>query len=570
MGSKINEQQTTHNEQQNSSNNISNKNRRIKITYTYNQNENLGKTLINSNNSNINQIQQQKNQESENLLKLPKNINNLNNINNTNNSSNINSIRSKASSINSSVKNSPFKKSTQLEPVIYKNNYEKQVQRKDSQFLRAAIKEKKMQNSNQQNEENITNKKSYVAKFRNLFDEFEQNKNLNLKLLKIQSDNNAQQKEMDKSQNKQEQNQNQNLDQNKNQNNSQSYVSQEKNEQSSTEKNQKQNKIQNKQLIKTVTKQLSISENEDMFPECSQISYILEDAENASQDLIRKQRGGTPFVIQGNIMKWKIGDFIGAGTFGQVFRAMDINSGEIFAVKKIPLIGNCNQEFYEATEQELSLINNVNHKNVVKYYGHEKIEKNLCIYLEYMDAGNIQNIYQKFGALEEENIRLYTRQILQGLAYLHNKNIIHRDIKGANILVDNEGTVKLSDFGCAKQLEITLNSLSAKEDLNNTLKGSVPWMAPEVVKQTNYSFQADIWSFGCTILEMATGKLPWMQYNFEDPISAIMKIGISDEIPLIPENLGDSIKNFLKLCLNRDPEKRPSANQLLEHQFIQI
>ncbi len=100
-------------------------------------------------------------------------------------------------------------------------------------------------------------------------------------------------------------------------------------------------------------------------------------------------------------------------------------------------------------------------------------------------------------------------QILEGLEYLHNNNVIHRDIKGANILVDNDGNVKLTDFGCAKQLEFTVNSLSNKENFNNTLKGSVPWMAPEVINQAVYDKKVDIWSFGCTILEMATAKTPW-------------------------------------------------------------
>ncbi|EGR33411.1 protein kinase family protein, putative [Ichthyophthirius multifiliis] len=148
--------------------------------------------------------------------------------------------------------------------------------------------------------------------------------------------------------------------------------------------------------------------------------------------------------------KWKIGDFIGAGSFGQVFRAMNCNTGEIFA----------------------------------------------------------------------------------GINYLHSKKVIHKDIKGANILVGTDGVVKLSDFGCAKQLELTLNS--NQDAMQKTLKGSVPWMSPEIVKQSKYNTKSDIWSFGCTILEMASAKPPWYNYQFDNPIAAIMKIGLSDEIPEIP------------------------------------
>ena len=127
----------------------------------------------------------------------------------------------------------------------------------------------------------------------------------------------------------------------------------------------------------------------------------------------------------------------------------------------------------------------LNHKNIVQYLGHERIDNDLWIYLEYMDAGNIATILHKYGRLTDSSIKIYAKQILEGLVYLHSENVIHRDIKGANILASNDGTVKLADFGCAKQLEVTLNSLSMeadKENFNRTLKGSVPWMAPEVIK----------------------------------------------------------------------------------------
>lgn len=163
-------------------------------------------------------------------------------------------------------------------------------------------------------------------------------------------------------------------------------------------------------------------------------------------------------------------------------------------------------------------------------------------------------------------MKVYAKQILAGLIYLHENKVIHKDIKGANILVDGDGTVKLADFGCSSQFEKTLSNFDTF--LAHSLKGSIPWMAPEVVKETGYGRRSDIWSFGCTILEMATGKLPWSHYQFDNPVAVLMKIALSDEIPLIPETLSDDLKDFLSLCLQRDPTKRSHAQDLIIHPFL--
>ena len=169
--------------------------------------------------------------------------------------------------------------------------------------------------------------------------------------------------------------------------------------------------------------------------------------------------------------------------------------------------------------------------------------------------------------MREAVIKHYARQLLSGLEYLHENKIIHKDIKGANILVDDNGIVKLSDFGCSKIIEKTL-TLYFKENKNNGIQGSIPWMAPEVVKQTKHGRKSDIWSFGCTILEMITGKPPWCGYKFDNPVAAIMKIGLSEEIPEIPEGISAKLKDFLLGCLHRDPEQRMAIKDLLLHPFL--
>jgi mitogen-activated protein kinase kinase kinase len=172
------------------------------------------------------------------------------------------------------------------------------------------------------------------------------------------------------------------------------------------------------------------------------------------------------------------------------------------------------------------------------------------------------------GPFQETLISSYAKQILEGLKYLHDQRIIHKDIKAANILINDSNIVKLADFGSAQQLERTLTISLRPGNKNLSIYGSIPWMAPEVIRQTKYGRKADIWSFGCTILEIAQGKAPWSEYNFDNPIAAIMKIGLSDEIPKMPDNLSINLKNFIQCCLKRDANQRPHAKELLNHPFL--
>jgi hypothetical protein len=160
-------------------------------------------------------------------------------------------------------------------------------------------------------------------------------------------------------------------------------------------------------------------------------------------------------------------------------------------------------------------------------------------------------------------VAVYTRQILEGLHYLHTHHIMHRDIKGANILVDNAGVVKLADFGASRRLAdlVTIESGGCK-----SVKGTPYWMAPEVIKQTGHGRQADIWSVGCTVIEMVTAKPPWSE--FTTPVSAMFHIASAKGPPPLPAHISPETKDFLLLCFNRIPKDRPNAGRLLHHPFI--
>ncbi|KAH8492369.1 hypothetical protein H0E87_021794 [Populus deltoides] len=258
--------------------------------------------------------------------------------------------------------------------------------------------------------------------------------------------------------------------------------------------------------------------------------------------------------------RWKKGKLLGRGTFGHVYVGFNSERGELCAMKEVTLFSDDakSKESAKQLMQEISLLSRLQHPNIVQYHGSETVGDRLYIYLEYVSGGSIYKLLQEYGQLGELVIRSYTQQILSGLAFLHSKSTVHRDIKGANILVDPNGRVKLADFGMAKHITGQSCPLS--------FKGSPYWMAPEVIKNSNgCNLAVDIWSLGCTVLEMATTKPPWSQF---EGVAAMFKIGNSKDLPTIPDHLSDEGKDFVRKCLQRNPLHRPTAAQLLEHPFV--
>nr|XP_010932081.1 mitogen-activated protein kinase kinase kinase NPK1 [Elaeis guineensis]XP_010932082.1 mitogen-activated protein kinase kinase kinase NPK1 [Elaeis guineensis]XP_019708706.1 mitogen-activated protein kinase kinase kinase NPK1 [Elaeis guineensis] len=264
-------------------------------------------------------------------------------------------------------------------------------------------------------------------------------------------------------------------------------------------------------------------------------------------------------------IRWRKGELIGCGAFGHVYMGMN-DSGELLAVKQVSIgTSNASKEKAQAhireLEEEVKLLKNLSHPNIVRYLGTVREEDTLNIFLEFVPGGSISSLLGKFGSFPESVIRTYTKQLLQGLEYLHRNGIIHRDIKGANILVDNKGCIKLADFGASKQVAKLATMNAAK-----SMKGTPYWMAPEVILQTGHSFSADIWSVGCTVIEMATGKPPWSQ-QYEE-FAALFHIGTTKSHPPIPEHLSSEAKDFLSKCLQKEPNLRPTASDLLQHPFV--
>ena len=247
-----------------------------------------------------------------------------------------------------------------------------------------------------------------------------------------------------------------------------------------------------------------------------------------------------------------------------MYKALDQETGNLFAVKRA-VLDDGNEEdcaFRNQLEAELNICKGLCHPNIVRFLGHDYVEGNLYIYLEYVAGGSMSSVLREFGPLDRHLLRCCSHGVLKGLDYLHSQSlpVVHRDVKGANVLVDLGFNVKLADFGCSKRDYVTKSF---------TPMGSIPWMAPEVILQLDgHGRKADIWSLGCTIIEMASAEKPWGNKTFNNCMFAMHHIGHSSLSPASPESVSAEGRAFIHLCVTRDPNERPWTYTLLQHPFI--
>lgn len=270
------------------------------------------------------------------------------------------------------------------------------------------------------------------------------------------------------------------------------------------------------------------------------------------------------------VFKWVKGDLIGKGTYGRVYLALNATTGEMIAVKQVELPRTASDRedsrqkgVVAALKSEIETLKDLDHPHIVSYLGFEETSSFLSIFLEYVPGGSVGSCLRKHGKFEEQTIKSFLHQILEGLAYLHSKGILHRDLKADNILVDFEGVCKISDFGTVRRSDDIYGNVE-----NMSLQGSIFWMAPEVVSlsKKGYSAKVDIWSLGCVVLEMFAGRRPWSD---DEAVQAMFKIGAERKAPPIPADvkLSKQAAHFLKNCFEVDPAKRPTAQRLLDHVF---
>ncbi|NXA13547.1 M3K19 kinase, partial [Sapayoa aenigma] len=264
---------------------------------------------------------------------------------------------------------------------------------------------------------------------------------------------------------------------------------------------------------------------------------------------------------------WTRGEVLGKGAYGTVYCGLT-SQGQLIAVKQIVLDTSdqlSTEKEYQKIHEEVDLLKTLKHVNIVTYLG-TCLEANvLSIFMEFVPGGSISSVINRFGPLPEVVLCKYTRQILQGVAYLHDSCVVHRDIKGSNVMLVPNGTVKLIDFGCARRLAWMSLGGTRGETLRS-VHGTPYWMAPEVITGAGYGRKSDIWSVGCTVFEMATGKPPLASM---DRIAAMFYLGARRGLmPSLPRRFSSAAVDFVQSCLTRDQHERPSALQLLDHPFV--
>ncbi|XP_008581833.1 PREDICTED: mitogen-activated protein kinase kinase kinase 19 [Galeopterus variegatus] len=264
---------------------------------------------------------------------------------------------------------------------------------------------------------------------------------------------------------------------------------------------------------------------------------------------------------------WTKGEILGKGAYGTVYCGLT-SQGQLIAVKQVALDTSdklANEKEYRKLQEEVDLLKALKHVNIVAYLGTCLEEDIVSIFMEFVPGGSISSIINRFGPLPEMVFCKYTKQILQGVAYLHENCVVHRDIKGNNVMLMPTGIIKLIDFGCAKRLAWAgLNGTHS--DMLKSMHGTPYWMAPEVINESGYGRKSDIWSIGCTVFEMATGKPPLASM---DRMAAMFYIGAHRGLmPPLPDHFSENAADFVCMCLTRDQHERPSALQLLKHPFL--
>ncbi|CAB4254772.1 similar to Saccharomyces cerevisiae YCR073C SSK22 MAP kinase kinase kinase of the HOG1 mitogen-activated signaling pathway [Maudiozyma barnettii] len=324
------------------------------------------------------------------------------------------------------------------------------------------------------------------------------------------------------------------------------------------------------------------------------IGKVLDDADKGNKYLLSLASSLSNVSI-----RWQKRDFVGGGTFGKVYSAINLDNGDILAVKEIKIQdGKAMKKVFPSIKEEMEVLEMLNHPNIVQYYGVEVHREKVNIFMEYCEGGSLASLLEH-GRIEDEMVtQVYTLELLEGLAYLHQSGVVHRDIKPENILLDFNGVIKYVDFGAAKKIarngtmmgrfsisnssdsSNSTTSGNGKKSQENTreeiptglqeMMGTPMYMAPESITGSSNKgkFGADdVWSLGCVVLEMITGRRPWSNLDNEWAIMYHVAAGHIPQQPA-PDEVSASGRLFLSKCLVQNPTKRATAVELLVDPWI--
>ncbi|CAI5477652.1 unnamed protein product [Closterium sp. Yama58-4] len=304
--------------------------------------------------------------------------------------------------------------------------------------------------------------------------------------------------------------------------------------------------------------------------------------------------------------EWKRGRLLGSGSFGRVHMAVDNASGDFFAVKSASSLASQaapqqqerlrnNNGAVEALENEISILSTLECEQIVGFRGadwsQEGDAKVRNLYLEYAAGGSVAGLLRspsgRCRGLDTLTLKKFTKDVVKGLCYLHARSVVHGDIKSLNLLLTSDGHVKIADFGAAFRVSSTPApaaaagttaagvsaggaagwSAAAATGASHGLRGTANWMAPEVARGEAQTAAVDIWSVGCTVLEMATGRPAWSDVT-GGMFSVLYAVSCTDAMPRIAAEVPAAVRGFIECCLRRNPEERWTAAELLAHPFL--
>ncbi|CAH2296307.1 mitogen-activated kinase kinase kinase 1 isoform X1 [Pelobates cultripes] len=313
---------------------------------------------------------------------------------------------------------------------------------------------------------------------------------------------------------------------------------------------------------------LAMSASQDALPVIPQLQV-----ENGEDIIIIQQ--DTPETLPGHTKaknpyreeaEWLKGQQIGLGAFSSCYQAQDVGTGTLMAVKQVTYVRNTSSEqgeVVEALREEIRMMNHLSHPNIIRMLGSTCEKNNYNLFIEWMAGGSVAHLLSKYGAFKESVIINYTEQLLLGLSYLHENQIIHRDIKGANLLIDSTGhRLRIADFGAAARLA---SKGTGAGEFQGQLLGTIAFMAPEVLRGQQYGRSCDVWSVGCSIIEMSCAKPPWNAEKHSNHLALIFKIASATTAPTIPAHLSPGLRDVTLRCLELQPQDRPPSRELLKH-----
>ncbi|XP_027719221.1 mitogen-activated protein kinase kinase kinase 1 isoform X1 [Vombatus ursinus] len=313
---------------------------------------------------------------------------------------------------------------------------------------------------------------------------------------------------------------------------------------------------------------MAMSASQDALPVVPQLQV-----ENGEDIIIIQQ--DTPETLPGHTKakhhyredaEWLKGQQIGLGAFSSCYQAQDVGTGTLMAVKQVTYVRNTSseqEEVVEALREEIRMMSHLNHPNIIRMLGATCEKSNYNLFIEWMAGGSVAHLLSKYGAFKESVVINYTEQLLRGLSYLHENQIIHRDVKGANLLIDSTGQrLRIADFGAAARLA---SKGTGAGEFQGQLLGTIAFMAPEVLRGQQYGRSCDVWSVGCAIIEMTCAKPPWNAEKHSNHLALIFKIASATTAPSIPSHLSPGLRDVTLRCLELQPQDRPPSRELLKH-----